>query len=88
MTYYEYAETMQEQCFKISQAHKVLGEVGLYDFYTAASEGYEEARKKLSVKEAQEVVDEELMQMLEATTAYVKEVQQQAAEKLDQEITE
>ena len=86
MTNYEYAGEMQELCFRISQAYKAMGDTGLYEFYYATSEGYEKARNDFSVKEAEAFVDEKQMQMLENSRAYVKEVQKQAAEKLDQEI--
>ena len=87
MTNYEYAGEMQELCFKISQAFKVLGDSGLYDFYYAASIGFEEIRKNYSVEEAQQLVENDEVKQLESTAAYVKEVQKQAAEKLDKEIT-
>lgn len=87
MTFYEYAGEMQELCFKISQAHKAMGDTGLYDFYFATSRGYEKARDNFSVREAEAYVNEEQMKMLENSRAYVKEVQKQAAEKLDQEVT-
>ena len=87
MTYYEYAGEMQELCFKISQAQKVLEETGLYDFYYATSTGFEELRKKMSVEEADRPIDKDQEETLENTSAYLKDVQQQATEKLDQEVT-
>ena len=87
MTYYEYAGEMQELCFKISQAQKVLGETGLYDFYYATSTGFEELREKMSVEEADRLIDKDQEETLENTSAYVKEVQHKAAEKLGQEVT-
>ena len=87
MTNYEYHVEMQRLCFKISQAQKVLGETGLYDFYYATSTGFEELRGKMSVEEADRPIDKNQEETLENTSAYVKEVQQQAAEKLGQEAT-
>ena len=87
MTKYEYAGEMQELCFKVSQACKVLGETGLYDFYYAASEGFAVIRDEYSVEEAQQLVTKDEEEQLESTAAYVKEVQKQAAEKMDLEVT-
>lgn len=87
MTNYEYYGEMQELCFKISQAFKVLGDSGLYDFYYAASEGFDEVRKNFTVEEAQRIVDDSELKQLESTAAYVKEVEEQATAKLDQEVT-
>ena len=87
MTNYEHAGEMQEQCFKISQAFKVLEEKGLHDFYYAASQGYAELRKEYTVNEAMQPVNDDQLKTLESTIAYVKEVQQQAEAKLDQEAT-
>lgn len=87
MTNYEHAGEMQELCFKASQAFRVLEDKGLHDFYLAASNGYEEMRNSYSVEEAENPVDEEQLKTLESVAAYVKEVQQQAAEKLGQEAT-
>lgn len=87
MTYYEYAGEMQELCFKISQAQKVLGETGLYDFYYATSTGFEKLRKEMSVEEADRPIDKDQEETLENTSAYLKEVQKEATEKLDQEVT-
>lgn len=86
MTKYEYAGEMQELCFKISQVCKVLEEEGLQDFYHAASEGFAVIRNEYSVEEAQQLVTKDEKEQLESTAAYVKEMQKQAAEKLDQEI--
>ena len=87
MTKYEYAGEMQELCFKISQVCKVLEEEGMQDFYHAASEGFEKMRKDYSVAEAQQYISDDQEKQLEATAAYVKELQKQAAEKLDKEIS-
>lgn len=81
MTYYEYAGEMQELCFKISQAQKVLGETGLYDFYYTTSTGFEELREKMSVEEADRPIDKNQEETLENTGAYLKEVQKEATEK-------
>ena len=87
MTYYEYAGEMERLCFKISQAHKVLEKTGLHDFYLAASNGFAELRNNYTVEEAETVASEEQMEMLESSRAYVNEVEKQAAEKLDKEIS-
>lgn len=87
MTNWEHAAEMQEQCFKISQAFKVLKEKGLHDFYYAASKGYAELRKNYTVDEAMQPVNDDQLKTLESTIAYVKEVKQQAEAKLDQEAT-
>lgn len=87
MTKYVYAGEMQELCFKISQVCKVLEEEGLQDFYYAASEGFVEIRKNYSVAEADTPISSDQEEQLESTAAYLKELHQQAAEKLDQEIT-
>lgn len=86
MTKYEYAGEMQELCFRISQAYKVLGDTGLYDFYYATSKGFAEIRNSYSVKEAQQTVNHEQIEQLENTTAFAKDVRKQAAYKLDKEI--
>ena len=86
MTKYEYAGEMQELCFKISQTCKVLEEQGLQDFYSAASQGFADMQANYSVAEAEMVINKDQEQQLESTAAYVKELQQQAAEKLDKEI--
>ena len=87
MTYYEYAGEMQEMCFKISQAYKVLGDTGLYDFYYAASTGFDDIRKTMSVEDAEKPADKDELAILESTAAYYKDVQEQAAKQLDQEVT-
>ena len=87
MTYYEYAGEMQELCFKISQAQKVLEETGLHDFYYATSTGFEELRREMSVDEANRLIDKSQEEALENTSAYLSEVEKQAVEKLDQEVT-
>lgn len=87
MTIYEYAGEMADLCFKISQAFKVLGDSGLYDFYRAACEGFCELQGSFTVEEAQQLIDNDQERQLESTAAYVKEVQKQAAEKMDLEVT-
>lgn len=87
MTNYEYAGEMLELCLKISQAYKVLGDTGLYDFYYAASTGFDEIRKNMSVEDAQVPADEDQLSILESTIAYEKDVKKQAAKQLDQEVT-
>ena len=87
MTKYEYTGEMQKLCFKISQACKVLDDKGLQEFYLAASEGYVKIRESYTVEEAQGLVDNKQLDMLESTTAYVKEVQKKAGYKLDLEVT-
>ena len=86
MTKYEYAGEMQELCFKISQVCKVLDDEGMQDFYKATSEGYAKIRKDYSVEEAAMVISDDQEKQLENTAAYAKELQKQAAEKLDKEI--
>ena len=86
MTNYEYAGEMQELSFKISQACKVLEQKGLQDFYKAASDGFAEMRNAYSVEEAAKEISNDQEEQLEATAAYVKELQKEAAEKLDKEI--
>lgn len=86
MTNYEYAGEMQELCFQASQAHKAMEETGLSEFYRATSEGFAQMRKDYSVEEAGKTVTKEQMEMLENSTAYVKELRKQAAEKIDKEI--
>ena len=86
MTYYEYAGEMQELCFKISQAQKVLEETGLHDFYYAASEGFDVIRKNMNVEEAEMIVDKDQMEQLESTAAYEKEVRKEAVEYISQEV--
>ena len=87
MKKYEYAGEMQELCFKVSQACKVLGDKGLQDFYEAAREGFVELRNNYSVEEADAPIDADQEKILESTAAYVKEVEKEAAAKLDREIT-
>ena len=86
MTKYEYAGEMQELCFKISQVCKVLDDEGMQDFYKATSESYQKIRKDYSVEEAAMVISDDQEKQLENTAAYAKELQKQAAEKLDKEI--
>lgn len=87
MTYYEYVGEMQELCFKVSQALKVLGECGLYTFYYAASKGYQFIREDLSCAEAGLDTTKDQLEVMESTAAYLKEVEKQACAKLDQEVT-
>ena len=87
MTNYEYHVEMQRLCFKISQAQKVLEETGLHDFYYATSTGFEELREKMSVEEADRPIDKNQEETLENTSAYLSEVEKQAVEKLDREVT-
>ena len=87
MTNYEYAGEMQELCFKISQACKVLEKKGLQDFYAAAGDGFAEVQKKYSVEEAEMAISQDQEEQLESTVAYKKELEKQAAEKLDKEIS-
>ena len=86
MTNYEYAGEMQELCFKVSQAHKAMGQTGLFEFYLATSEGYAKLREGYSVEEAGAKVTSDQMEMLENSIAYVKDLQKQAADKIGQEI--
>ena len=86
MTNYEYAGEMQELCFSISQACKVLEEKGLQDFYGAAGDGFAEMQKKYSVEEAEMVITKDQEEQLEATAAYAKELRNEAANKIDKEI--
>ena len=86
MTNYEYAGEMQELCFSISQACKVLEEKGLQDFYEAASDGFAQKRKNYSVDEAAMIIVKSQEEQLEATAAYAKELRNEAANKIDKEI--
>ena len=86
MTNYVYAEKMQELCFQISQACKVLEEKGLQDFYGAASDGFAQMRKEYSVEEAAKVISKDQEDQLDATAAYAKELRKEAAEQIDKEI--
>lgn len=86
MTNFEYAGEMQELCFKISQACKVLEEKGLQDFYAAAGDGFADMQKNYSVEEAGMVISKDQEEQLDATAAYAKELRTEAAEKLDKEI--
>ena len=59
----------------------------MQDFYKATSDGFEKMRKAYSVEEAAMVISDDQEKQLESTAAYVKELQKQAAEKLDKEIS-
>ena len=87
MTYYEYAGEMGDLCLKISQRLKAMKQKGLYDFYYAASEGFDVIRKNMNVEEAEMIVDKDQMEQLESTAAYEKEVRKEAVEYISQEVT-
>ena len=86
MTNYEYAGEMQELCFSISQACKVMEEKGMQDFYGAACDGFALKRKSYSVDEAAMLINKSQEEQLEATAAYAKESRNKAAVQIDKEL--
>lgn len=81
MTKSEYATEMRDLCLKLTEILKPLGEVGLFNFYLAASNGFEEIHNNYTKEEAETLISKDEIEQIESTKAYIKELQQEAAEK-------
>lgn len=85
MSYYYYAETMMELCFKLSQILKVLKEDKLSRFYSAAADGFTYRKKTYTVSQACREVPQEMLNDLEELKKYKQKKEKLACKKLDKE---
>ena len=81
MTKSEYANEMRDLCLKLTEILKSLEEVGLFNFYLAASNEFEEIHNNYTKEEAEALISKDEIKQIESTKAYIKELQQETAEK-------
>ena len=81
MTKSEYANEMRELCLKLSEILKLLEENGLFNFYHAASNGFEEMLNNYTQEAAEALISKEEIAQIESTKAYIEELRQEASEK-------
>ena len=81
MTKREYANEMRELCLKLTEILKPIEEVGLFNFYLAASNEFEKIHNNFTKEEAETLISKDEIESIESTKAYIKELQQEAADK-------
>lgn len=85
MTTYHFSEEMEEMCFKLSEAYKVLGDGYMHIFYSAASAGFRVKKSQMTIREGSEFINEEKADVFLRTTELLKKVNKKACRKLDKE---
>ena len=82
MTTYNYFIEMQEMCFRISQACKVLDKRGTQDVYAACEHGFGEMAKELNCEEAARVISQDQLDTYLCTKNFCEEQEKQAANEI------
>ena len=79
MTTYNYMIEMQEMCFRITQACKVMGKQGTQDLYAACELGLGKMAKELTCEDAGKTISQDQLDMYACVQNFCKDQEREAA---------